>query len=115
MTDVLPAPGVLKNPFLRAAASIETLSEHPLAEAVMNYAKEKEIVPQKAENLSATAGQGIEADVNGKHILGGNLKMMQERKINRRLRRTGSSACGTGQNTAVLCGGRKTPRHPRSG
>lgn len=47
----------------------------------MNYAKEKEIVPQKAENLSATAGQGIEADVNGKHILGGNLKMMQERKI----------------------------------
>lgn len=36
---------------------------------------------QKAENLSATAGQGIEADVNGKHILGGNLKMMQERKI----------------------------------
>ena len=82
MTDVLPAPGVLKNPFLRAAASIEALSEHPLAEAVMNYAKEKEIVPQKAENLSATAGQGIEADVNGKHILGGNLKMMQERKIN---------------------------------
>lgn len=82
VTDVLPAPGVLKNPFLRAAASIETLSEHPLAEAVMNYAKEKEIVPQKAENLSATAGQGIEADVNGKHILGGNLKMMQERKIN---------------------------------
>ena len=38
-------------------------------------------MPQKAENLSATAGQGIEADVNGKHILGGNLKMMQERKI----------------------------------
>lgn len=82
VTDVLPTPGVLKNPFLRAAASIETLSEHPLAEAVMNYAKEKGIVPQKAENLSATAGQGIEADVNGKHILGGNLKMMQERKIN---------------------------------
>ena len=40
MTDVLPAPGVLKKPFLRAAATIEALSEHPLAEAVMNYAKE---------------------------------------------------------------------------
>ena len=53
---------------------------------------------KKAENLSATAGQGIEADVNDKHILGGNLKMMQERKNQpRRLRRTGSSACGTGQ------------------
>lgn len=81
VTDVLPAPHVLKNPFLRAAASIEALSEHPLAEAVLRYAKEKEIDLPQAENLSATAGQGIEADVNGTHILGGNLKMMQERGI----------------------------------
>lgn len=81
VTDVLPAPGVLRNPFLRMAASLETLSEHPLAEAVVSYAKEKEISLNDAENLSATAGQGIEADVNGKHILGGNLKMMQERGI----------------------------------
>ena len=81
VTDVLPAPGVLKNPLLRAAASIEALSEHPLAEAVLRYAKEKGIAPQKAESLSATAGQGIEAEVDGKHILGGNLRMMQERKI----------------------------------
>ncbi|MGN0133568.1 MAG: heavy metal translocating P-type ATPase, partial [Anaerotignum sp.] len=42
VTDVLPAPGVLRNPFLRMAASLETLSEHPLAEAVVSYAKEKE-------------------------------------------------------------------------
>ena len=81
VTDVLPAPSVLKNPFLRMAASIEALSEHPLAEAIVNHAKEKEISLQDAENLLATAGQGIEADVNGKHILGGNLKMMQERNI----------------------------------
>ncbi len=81
VTDVLPAPGVLKNPFLRAAASLETLSEHPLAEAIVKYAKEAEIGLKDAENLLATAGQGIEADVNGKHILGGNLKMMQERNI----------------------------------
>lgn len=81
VTDVLNAPGVLRNPFLRMAASIEALSEHPLAEAVVTYAKEHEIALQDAENLLATAGQGIEADVNGKHILGGNLKMMQERNI----------------------------------
>lgn len=81
VTDVLPAPGVLRNPFLRMAASIEALSEHPLAEAIVNYANEKEIALNDAENLLATAGQGIEADVNGKHILGGNLKMMQERSI----------------------------------
>lgn len=81
VTDVLPAPGVLRNPFLKKAASIEALSEHPLAEAVVSYAKEKDIALYDAENLSATAGQGIEADVDGKHILGGNLKLMQERDI----------------------------------
>ena len=81
VTDVLPAPGVLKNPFLRAAASIEALSEHPLAEAIVKHAEAAEISLTPAENLLATAGQGIEADVNGKHILGGNLKMMQERNI----------------------------------
>ena len=81
VTDVLPAPGVLKNPFLRAAASIEALSEHPLAEAIVKHAETAEISLTPAENLLATAGQGIEADVNGKHILGGNLKMMQERNI----------------------------------
>ena len=81
VTDVLPAPGVLRNPFLRMAASIEALSEHPLAEAIVKHAEEKEISLNDAENLVATAGQGIEADVNGKHILGGNLKMMQERSI----------------------------------
>ena len=81
VTDVLPAPGVLKNPFLRAAASIEALSEHPLAEAIVKHAETAEISLTPAENLLATAGQGIEADVNGKHILGGNLKLMQERNI----------------------------------
>ncbi len=81
VTDVSPAPGVLRNPFLRMAASLEALSEHPLAEAIRKHAEEKEISLLNAENLTATAGQGIEADVNGKHILGGNLKMMQERNI----------------------------------
>ncbi len=81
VTDVLPASGVLRNPFLRAAASLESLSEHPLAEAIVHYAKGMEIEPDAAQNLRATAGQGIEADVSGKKIFGGNLKMMQERGI----------------------------------
>ncbi len=81
VTDVLPTSGVLRNPFLRAAASLESLSEHPLAEAIVHYAKGMEIEPDAAQNLRATAGQGIEADVSGKKIFGGNLKMMQERGI----------------------------------
>lgn len=81
VTDVLPAPGVLKNPLLRAAAAIEALSEHPLAEAVVACAKENGLEQTPAENLLATAGQGIEADVEGRHILGGNRKMMLARGV----------------------------------
>ena len=81
VTDILPAPGVLRNPLIRMAASLEALSEHPLAQAIVTYAKEKEIALTEAQNLYATAGQGIEADVNGRHILGGNLKLMQQRGI----------------------------------
>lgn len=81
VTDILPAPGVLRNPFLRAAASLEALSEHPLAEAIVQYAKGAAIEPDTAQNLRAAAGQGVEADVSGKTIAGGNLKMMREKGI----------------------------------
>ncbi|NCC14794.1 MAG: heavy metal translocating P-type ATPase [Clostridia bacterium] len=81
VTDIFPAKGILKNPFLRLAASLEALSEHPLAEAVVEYAKEKEITVLAAKNLLATPGQGIEAEIDGKLICGGNLKMMQEKNI----------------------------------
>ena len=81
VTDVVLAKGILRNRLLKQAAAVEALSEHPLAEAIVAYAKEKEVAFEKAENLTATAGQGVEADVAGKHILAGNLKMMQERGI----------------------------------
>ena len=81
VTDVVLAKGILRNRLLKQAAAVEALSEHPLAEAIVAYAKEKEVPFEKAENLTATAGQGVEADVAGKHILAGNLKMMQKRGI----------------------------------
>lgn len=81
VTDVVLAKGILRNRLLKQAAAVEALSEHPLAEAIVAYAKEKEVPFEKAENLTATAGQGVEADVAGKHILAGNLKMMKERGI----------------------------------
>lgn len=81
VTDVVLAKGILRNRLLKQAAAVEALSEHPLAEAIVAYAKKKEVLFEKAENLTATVGQGVEADVAGNHILAGNLKMMQERGI----------------------------------
>ncbi|MFV0314005.1 MAG: heavy metal translocating P-type ATPase [Anaerotignum sp.] len=81
VTDIFLANGVLKNPFLRLVASLESLSEHPLGEAVVAYAKENNISLLSAKNLLATPGQGIEAEIEGKQICGGNLKMMLAKNI----------------------------------
>ncbi|MEI3523478.1 MAG: HAD-IC family P-type ATPase [Anaerotignum sp.] len=54
VTDVVLAKGILRNRLLKQAAAVEALSEHPLAEAIVAYAKEKEVSFEKAENLQAT-------------------------------------------------------------
>lgn len=81
VTDVVTAKGVLRNRLLRQAAAVESLSEHPLAEAIVAYAREKEVDFVPANDLRATAGQGIEAQTEQGLVLAGNLKMMRERGI----------------------------------
>ena len=81
VTDVVTAKGVLRNRLLRQAAAVETLSEHPLAEAIVAYAGEKNVDFVPASGLRATAGQGIEAQTEQGLVLAGNLKMMAERGI----------------------------------
>ena len=81
VTDVILKEGILRNRLLRSAAAIENMSEHPLSEAITTFAKEKGIEILSAENFHAVAGQGVEGDVNGHHILAGNIRMMEERKI----------------------------------
>lgn len=51
---------------LKLAASLEVASEHPLAEAVVNDAKEKGISLEKVEEFKAITGQGVEGNINGK-------------------------------------------------
>jgi Cu2+-exporting ATPase/Cu+-exporting ATPase len=53
---------------LQFAGSVEKLSEHPLAEAVVNYMEEKSIDPLKVENFSALEGVGVRGEINGKII-----------------------------------------------
>ena len=76
VTDVILAKGTLRNSFLRMATSLENLSEHPLATAIVAYGKDLNIPLSTAENFVSTAGQGIQATVDGKLIYGGNLRMM---------------------------------------
>ncbi len=81
VTDVILMEGILQNRLLGSAVAIESLSEHPLSEAITTFAKEKETEILPAENFHAAAGEGVEGDVKGHHILAGNLKMMEARGI----------------------------------
>jgi len=66
--------------FLKLAASLEQKSEHPLAHAVMEYAKTRQIVPYEVSEFRALPGNGLSAVREGKTLYGGN-----ERFISRKL------------------------------
>jgi Cu+-exporting ATPase len=66
---------------LQWGASLEQGSEHPLAEAIVNAAKEKQIGFLQVENFAAIAGHGVEAIIEGRPILLGNHRLMRDRDI----------------------------------
>ncbi len=65
-----------KNEILHFIASLNSSSEHPLAEATVKYGKEQKIKISKTENFSAVTGKGVEGKIDQKKLDLGNTKMM---------------------------------------
>ncbi|GAA4281458.1 heavy metal translocating P-type ATPase [Gaetbulibacter aestuarii] len=63
---------------LKFMVSISSNSEHPLAEAILNYGKEKNMTILKTETFSAVTGKGVTAKIQNKKIAFGNSKMMEQ-------------------------------------
>lgn len=63
---------------LQYIVSLNSLSEHPLAEATVKYGKEQQVQILKADGFNAVTGKGVEGNVNGKKTALGNTKMMEE-------------------------------------
>ena len=82
LTDLVTYGNYNKNELLKIAASVENDSEHPLAEAIVNEAKEKDIEIKPYEKFRAMPGYGIRATFEGKEVQIGNRKLMENRKIN---------------------------------
>ena len=81
VTDVHVAEGWSEEELLRWAASLEHASEHPLAEAVVTAARERNLEALPVSGFSAIAGHGVEATVDGKPAMLGNRKLMADRNI----------------------------------
>ena len=79
VTDVVVIDShITEQTLLEEAAAVETGSEHPLAQAIVEYAKQVGISIPKAETFEAQAGRGVKATVRGHAYLAGNTAFMEE-------------------------------------
>ena len=76
VTDILPAEGVSESELLTLAASLEQKSEHPLAKAVLAYAKTETIACPDVTDFAALPGNGLSARLDGMEIYGGNAEFI---------------------------------------
>ena len=81
VTDIITDGKIAPEELLRLSASAERGSEHPLGEAIVNGAKEKNLELSEAESFEAIPGQGIEVVIEGRRMLLGNKKLMDSRNI----------------------------------
>ena len=78
LTTVAPvAGGLSESELLGLAASIEKLSEHPLADAVLAGAKERGVEIERAADFKSVTGKGVTGTVNGRRVAVGNLALLE--------------------------------------
>ncbi len=81
VTDIIESKSFAEKEILTLAASAEKGSEHPLGEAILRKAKEGGVNLFETRDFQAIAGQGIEAMIDSRKILLGNLRLMEEKKV----------------------------------
>jgi Cu+-exporting ATPase len=81
VTDIISAKGFADTEILKYAASTEKSSEHPLGEAIIKKATDQKIELSDPKDFNAVPGHGIEAKIDGKKVLLGNLKLMKDHNI----------------------------------
>lgn len=81
VTDIVLLEGVVAQNFWQAAAALEQPSEHPLADAIVEYAKSQEIAITPAQKFSAISGKGLRAVWKEEEWTVGNQRLMQEMQI----------------------------------
>ncbi len=73
--------GVSENELIGLAASVEQNSNHPIAKAIVNKAKEMDIDLESTSDFENVTGKGLKAQLNGSEVLAGNLTLMESNEI----------------------------------
>lgn len=82
VTDILVAQGITEEELLVYAASVEKNSEHPLAQAIVQYSQKRGLKLLEVKDFQAIPGHGVQGQIEGKRILLGNRKLMEKNQIN---------------------------------
>ena len=81
VTEIVAVENGDENTLLKMGASIEAGSEHPLASAIVEYAKEKELTLIKTEKFEAITGHGVKGVLDGQTVLFGNARLMKNNNV----------------------------------
>lgn len=81
VASIEPLPGVASREVVEAAAIAERRSEHPLARAILDYARSMRLVTDEPETFEAMPGRGVEARLGGRRIIAGSVALLSERGV----------------------------------
>ena len=81
LTDVVPAAGFDETELLKLAATLEKGSEHPLAAAIVEGAEAREVTLSTTTDFDSITGKGVSGTVDGRKILLGNRKLLEDFSI----------------------------------
>lgn len=77
VTDIIPVNGISETELVQSALNIEAKSEHPLAKAILDYAKEKGLSAEAVSEFEAIAGCGVKAKCKNAELRGGNKEFIK--------------------------------------
>jgi Cu+-exporting ATPase len=81
LVTVAPAKGVDEGQLLQLAASLEHVSEHPLAAAIVGGARDRQVTLSNVSDFESITGQGVVGTVDGRTVAIGNLKLLESLSI----------------------------------
>ena len=103
VTDVIPLGGCSEHDLLMYVGSAEKLSNHPLSEAVLRYTDEREIPYREVTNFSSVFGKGIRGMIDGKELLSGSLRFIEETvPVSDEVRRTAEAISEKGKTVMLF-------------
>lgn len=108
VTDIIPADGISPEELLTAAASLEQFSEHPLAGAVTDYARQNHITFQSVSDFITLPGSGLKGSIGSLSVLAGNPRFFAEENIPLgSLEAVGTKLAGQGKTPLYFAFGKK--------